>query len=470
MLGNEQRTAILELSRLGTSPRQIAKALKISRTTVKKVIRSASAEPPPILREEKADPFREEILRLYATCKGNLVRVHEELVAQGVGLAYQTLTAYCRRHGIGSEPKVPVGSYHFAPGEEMQHDTSPHRLLLGGRQRTAQTASGVLCYSRMLFFQLFPSFSRFECKIFLTEALRYFQGSPARVMVDNTSVVRLRETGAAMVPAPGMEAFSERFGFVFRAHELGDANRSARVERPFSFIENNFLAGRSFADWADVNAQAREWCDKVNRSYKKHIRAVPAELYAIERLELEPLPVWIPEVYRLHHRTVDVEGYVSVNTNRYSVLPGWIGRSVEVRETKDRVIISLDPRSRVSHERLVDGRGQRVTDPAHRPPRGQGKPRAKERPEEKALVAAAPEIAAYMAALKKRGRGQTTIVLRRLLQMVREYPREAVLGAVSEAAHYGLYDLKRLERMILRRVAADYFVLGAPQEEDDDDR
>jgi len=33
---------------------------------------------------------------------------------------------------------------------------------------------------------------------------------------------------------PEMVAFAERFGFEFRAHALGHANRSARVERPFS--------------------------------------------------------------------------------------------------------------------------------------------------------------------------------------------------------------------------------------------
>jgi len=38
-----------------------------------------------------------------------------------------------------------------------------------------------------------------------------------------------------------MEAFADRFGFRFMAHERGDTNRSARVERPFWFIESNFL-------------------------------------------------------------------------------------------------------------------------------------------------------------------------------------------------------------------------------------
>jgi len=122
------------------------------------------------------------------------------------------------------------------------------------------------------------------------------------------------------------EAFAARLGFRFQAHEIGDANRSARVERPFPFIENNFLAGRTFADWRDLNEQARQWCDRVNATYKKHIRAVPRELYAVERPHLKPLAAWIPEVYRLHHRMVDVEGYVSLHSNRYSVPPSFIGR------------------------------------------------------------------------------------------------------------------------------------------------
>ena len=196
----------------------------------------------------------------------------------------------------------------------MQHDTSPHTVEVGGRKYKAQTASAVLCYSRILFFQINPTFQRFDCKVFLTDALRYTGGVVERVMIDNTHVVVLRGTGREMIPAPEMEAFAERFGFRFVAHQIGDANRSARVERPFSFIENNFLAGRTFASWEALNQQARQWCDKVNSTYKKHIRAVPRELFAVERLHLKPLPAWIPEVYRLHQRTVDVEGYVSVNS------------------------------------------------------------------------------------------------------------------------------------------------------------
>ena len=284
-------------------------------------------------------------------------------------MSYPALTAFCRRQGIGQKPIVPSGRYQFEPGEELQHDTSPHEVTIAGKKRKAQTASGVLCYSRMLFFQIYPTFKRFDCKVFLTDALRYAGGAPQRVMIDNTHVVVLRGTGREMVPVPEMAAFAERFSFEFKAHEIGNANRSARVERDFHFIENNFLAGRTFSSWEDVNNQARQWCDRVNSTYKKHIRAVPRELFAIEQTHLKPLPAWIPEVYQLLGRMVDIEGYVALNTNRYSVPVAWIGRRVEVRETKDKVEIQLDARNFVTHSRVADAQQQRITLAQHRPPR-----------------------------------------------------------------------------------------------------
>ncbi len=459
MLSQAQRAAILELSAQGVSKHGIARVLKLSRPTVRKVLQSNSTNVPEIPRAEKAEPYRQQILDLLLTCKGNLVRVHEDLVADGATLSYQALTGFCRRQGIGQAPVVPSGQYHFEPGVEMQHDTSPHSVEVGGSKYKAQTASGVLCYSRMLFFQIHPTFQRFDCKVFLTDALRYMGGSVERVMIDNTHVVVLRGTGKEMIPVPEMEVFGERLGFRFVAHERGDANRSARVERPFSFIENNFLAGRTFASWDDLNQQARQWCDRVNATYKKHIRAVPRELFAVERLHLKPLPAWIPEVYRLHQRTVDVEGYVSVNSIRYSVPVPWIGRRVEVRETKDKVEIELDARHIVAHARSLTPQQQRITLAEHRPPRGEGVKRSDPHPEEQAILHAAPELAGYVTVLKQKGRKVVALALRQLLRLLKEYPREPFLAAVREAAQYGLYDLDRLERMILRRVARDYFLL-----------
>src|SRR3989304_2479842 len=111
------------------------------------------------------------------------------------------------------------------------------------------------------------------------------------------------------VAAPEMAAFAERFGFVFRGHEKGEGKRPARL----------------------------------------------------------PRPLFGPEVYALHHRLVDVEGYVNVHGHRYSVPYLLIGRQLEVRETKDRIDLYQGPRLAASPAKVFGRTVTRVTVPV-RPP------------------------------------------------------------------------------------------------------
>ena len=117
MLSQAQRTTILELNTQQVSKREIARVVGISRVAVRKVLRANSTTVPEIQRPEKAEPYRQQILEFFGKCKGNLVRVHEELVAAGAEMSYPALTAFCRRHGIGQAPPVAAGQYHFDPGE-----------------------------------------------------------------------------------------------------------------------------------------------------------------------------------------------------------------------------------------------------------------------------------------------------------------------------------------------------------------
>ncbi len=51
--------------------------------------------------------------------------------------------------------------------------------------------------------------------------------------------------------------------------------------------------------------------------------------------------------------------------------------------------------------------------------------------------------------------------------MIGEYPGEAFAAALADALRYGMADLERLERMVLRRLARDvFFVL--PRDADTD--
>ena len=459
MLDEDTRTAILRLHAQGHGSRKIARALGIARDSVRRIISCGSASVPPLLRAERAEPWREQILELHARYEGHLGRVHDALTELGAAVSYPALTAFCRRHGIGSAPPPPAGHYLFAPGQEMQHDTSPHHATVAGTVTRMQTASVVLCYSRMIFFQHYPRFTRFECKSFLAAGVDYFHGSASRCMVDNSNVVVASGTGASMIPAPEMAAFAARYDFAFVAHEKGDANRSARVEAPFQRIEKGFLVGGKFTDWTDLNLKARATCEIWNAKYSTKLHASRRELFAAEQVYLKPLPLHVPEVYQLCTRIVDAEGYVNVNRVRYSAPYRLIGRALEVRETLERVVLYDGPRRVASHARVHGPFDTRVTDPSHRPPRGQGLSRHRpSAPELIEILQIAPCLTLYLNAFKQHV-GERRAPLRRLLSMLRDYPREPFLAAVADAERYRLFDLDRLEKMVLRRIADDYFPL-----------
>jgi len=472
MLDLETRTAILTLHRKGHGVRSIARTLRVSRSSVKSVIESGAAEVPALDRVEKASSHLARIRTLYQECSGNLLRVQERLIegSPKLEIAYSTLTAFCRRHGIGKKTKVAAGRYHFDPGEEMQHDTSPHTVMIGGQKRKIQCASLVLCYSRMIFAQVLPTWNRFYAKVFLTDALRYFGGASGRCMIDNLSVIIAHGRGESAVPAPEMKAFADRFDFVFRAHEPGDANRSARVERPFAYIERNFYAGRTFADLADLNRQLVIWCETVNRRVKRDLHAAPIDLFASEKSALRPLPLHIPDVYQLHHRTVDLEGLVHVHSNRYSVPEELIGRSLEVRELKDEIRVFHRHQLVAIHGAHEPRAGRRSVLPEHRSRRKRAGGSSPAPREERELIAIGEDLALYVAALKARRGGRAARLIRCLHGLYLEHPDEPFRRALQTALEYGVFDLRRIERMILRETAGHLFRIPPPMEPDAHDR
>jgi hypothetical protein len=218
----------------------------------------------------------------------------------------------------------------------------------------------------MLFAQCYPTFNRFYAKIFLTEAFKFLDGAAERCTIDNTSVIIASGSGPDAVVAPEMAAFARRFGFTFVAHRIGDANRSAGVERSFHYIENNFYPGRDFSSLSDLNAQLRAWCIQSNNTFRRHLQAKPVDLFRTEQPQLKPLPPHIPEVYALHHRVVDLCGYVHLHTNRYSVPPEHIGRDVELRETLDQVRVFARRQLIATHARQREGAHCRITASEHR--------------------------------------------------------------------------------------------------------
>ena len=258
MLDKDKRKAIPLLRKQGYGERKIARILKVSRTAVRKALREGGEVAPRPERQGKAEPNRERIILETRLCQGNLSLVHEELVKEGIDIGYSTVARFVHDNELLKAPKPPAGRYEFGPGVEMQFDTSPHRPKFKNGKRKCQCASLAFKYSHAFFFQYYPRFSRFEARVFLTEAARYFEGVCGRCIIDNSNVVLLHGTGENAVPCPEFEVFGKRFGFKFEAHEIGDKDRSGAVERPFHYYENNFLRKRVFENFPDLNAQATQ--------------------------------------------------------------------------------------------------------------------------------------------------------------------------------------------------------------------
>jgi len=457
--------AIVSLKDKGVGVREISRILSVSRNTVRRVLRGKRPEMPQ--RASRYEPLAPLIQETLKFCKGNAVRVQELLRdAHGHDIPYSTLTRVLRDLELREETrKKRSGTYPFEPGAETQHDTSPHPLELGGKKVKAQCASLVLAYSRKLFIQYYPNFTRFEAKVFLREAFLFMDGSCPRCTIDNTSVIVAHGSGPDAEIAPEMEHFGKIFGVKFIPHEVGDADRKAPVERNFSYAEKNFLSGRTFRDWHDLNAQARTWCIEVaNRKVKRSLGMSPEAAYVMEKPRLQSLPLYIPPVYQTLHRVVDVEGYIHVDTNRYSVPERLIGKELEVHKLWDRIEIFWKQQKVAEHERLIDKREARSTIKGHHLPLHRQRAHRGPCKEEMDLLAHSEPLDRYVEEIKKRSPGRAMRQMRKLLSLKRTYPENPFLQAIEQALHYGMYDLSRLEQMILSHVAGDFFNINEDDE------
>lgn len=461
MLEEEIRKAIVTLQAKGLGQREIARALEVSRTSVKSVLRKGVRMDPEKGRGSQLDEHLEAIRALHEQCRDgkrrvNLVRVWEklkdQLAEEGKTLeaSYSALTWFCREQGIGVKEKVPAGRIVTGPGEEMQHDTSPYVVELGDRKVKRQCASLVLGYSRMIYVRFYPKFDRFHMKVFLTEAFQYFGGVCGRCVIDNTSVALACGSGARAQMAPEVEAFEERFGFRFMAHEIMHSDRKGKVERPFDFVERNFLVGRQFRDDEDLNRQALEWVEKAQRRRLREFKASPLELFAMEKPLLKPLPVYVPEVYRLWRPMVDAYGCVSVNGYKYPAPAAYIGKTVMVRETCDRIILKDDGETELAnHPKKWEG--SPLAPPRH--PNAPRRQRSAQLAEEGRLNALGEAMAAYLKALKA-ARGPRYIwSVRKLWRLRCQYHDADLLAAVARAHEHHLFDVNRVEIILLQNIA-----------------
>ncbi len=145
----------------------------------------------------------------------------------------------------------------------------------------------------------------------------------------------------------------------------GHADSKGQVERTIDYLEGSFLPLRSFADLADLQAQADGWAGEVAwRRHHRRVGAVVADAWAVERGWLHALPDPLPDVDRRLEVRVSRDGFVRVGGVDYSLPPGLAGRRAQVRLSLVDLTVRVEGRVVAEHRRSWVPAGV-VIDPAH---------------------------------------------------------------------------------------------------------
>src|SRR6266851_5653808 len=133
-------------------------------------------------------------------------------------------------------------------------------------------------------------------------------------------------------------ALAQHYRFQPRACRPCRAKTKGKVERPFSYIRQDFFLGRSFRDLEDLNAQLIDWLGTVaNVRVHGTTQRVVAEAFAAEQPELQTtseetsVPVDSTGEIRAAQVFVAVMGassYTYAEASWTQTLPDWIGSHV----------------------------------------------------------------------------------------------------------------------------------------------
>ncbi len=451
----------MTLHRQGAQSRAIAGLLHLDVKTVRAILDADGVREPKV-RCDRRDIDENLLTELHRHCSGYVQRMHEILTEEhGVDIGYSTLTRLVRSKGLGVVEKPRADHVPDMPGEEMQHDTSVHQIRIGTSKQKIISSGIYLRYSKMRYVRFYRRFNRFTMKCFLDEALRHWGYCAHTCIIDNTNLARLYGSGSSAVFCPEMINFANNYGFTWKAHAIGHADRKAGTERNFHTIETNFLQGRTFLTLEDLNAQAILWATvRYAQRPQSKTKLIPVELLEAEKGHLVKLPDYISVPYLPLERHIDEYGYVSFDGNYYWVPELVSVPRVTVLQHAYHLRVMVGTREVARHAIAADGvKNQRIMPPGHTTaPRGVPKNRKVGcEQEEKRLRELGEPVGAYLDKVmsKETPIPQKPAFIRRLYTLSRQLGRSVFLSALDRALAYEVWDLAAIERIAHLAIHAD---------------
>jgi transposase len=384
---------ILHRLRAGMSLRRIAQELEINWRTAKKYAAWAqhhdllTGELPPLEALQKlldttcADPLppqntssverhRAHVLQLRKEGV-EIAAIRQRLQERGYTGSYSAVYRFVRK----LEPATPdiTVRVECQPGQEAQVDFGYGGRMLDpttGQMRKTWAFVMTLAWSRHQYVEFV-----FDQKVetWLSchrNALAYFGGVPARVVIDN---LKAAITQACWDDPQVQQAYrecAEHYGFLIAPCRPRTPQHKGKVEQGgVHYVKRNFLGGREATTVTQANQDVQVWCETTagHRIHGTTKEQPLTRFQSVEQARLQSLPdtpydlaVW--KVAQLHR-----DCHVTFDNAYYSAPFRLAGQKLRIRGGSRTVqLYTTDYQLVATHDRAQQP-GQRQTHPAHLP-------------------------------------------------------------------------------------------------------
>lgn len=451
------------------SSRAIARALGVSRNTVRKLlaehrrareVEAVSAlprKPSRTPRPSKLDEFRPKIAELLERHPDiTAQRVFEDLQAAGYRGGYTAIKEHVREVRPAPPPQASLPAPVYGPAEMAESDWSPYAIAFTHAPRsTVQVFAYTLNYSTRKHFAAYERCDVYALMDGHVATFERFAGAAAACKYDCQKAVVLGWEGNQPIYNPRYLVFCAHYEFRPVACRPKHPNDKPKVERAHWEFDRSFLNGRSFRDLADLRGQLLAWEDGIAdpRPRRRAPKRPRMELFAEEQPLLRPLPRHPYDTARVAYRHCSIDGYVSWDGNRYAVPYDHVTDILPVRITQHELLVyAADFICVARHELVSRGAGEDIGGAAFHPRKardhgggadleqlrqafdGMGEPA---RAFLDALCAAAPRQAAHQA---------------RCILLLRErFSTDDLCAALDHAQAYGAFEHQAVERILAAR-------------------
>lgn len=456
---------VVRLSRDGMSARAIARALHVSRNTVKDILvvhagareqaHSALRPKRALARPSQLDahlPKVEELLRSYSGITAQ--RVFETLRDEvGFRGGYTGVKDLVRRIRPRPAPTPSLQTPPREPGDLAECDWATRTIpFTHAPPEELQIFGYTLRYSTRKYYGFHEGKDIHALMDGHRHAFDRFGGAARRVKYDVQKPAVLRWEGNQPIYNPRFVDFATYYEFVPVACHPRSPNEKPRVERSFWELVRSFLNGRSFRDRADLEHQLLQWLDTIAdlRPLKRMKRRTRLELFAEERPLLRPLPRHPYDTALVLYKLCDLEGFIAYEANWYSLPYEYVTDLLPVRVTEHELFVYRPDLTCIArHALLPRGAQQRSVLDGHRPRNAERGPDLDHL--RRAFQDLGDGAASYLAALEKREPRSAGYHARQVLLLREGYDTADLLRALDHALAYGALQHGDVGRILVAR-------------------